>query len=423
MPCRLSEEEIVTLRVLNGKGKKKTEIASVLGVSEGAVRYHLRKADRGVVRDGRAEKPFKAEGFREVILAWYEAHRGGDRPVNVQDLYEHLVEQYGYEGSYRSVLRYVRRRYPRPKMRTYRRVETPAGAQSQTDWAEYPRVDVGRGPEPLSAFIMSLSYSRMPAVIWRRGKGQLSWLESHNEAYRRLGGVAAVNRIDNVKTAIAAGAGAWGRIHPVYRAYARAVGFHIDACAPRAGNAKGKVEAKVRLSRLRINPGKGPFDGMEELQAWSDKRVARWAEKAVCPATGRSVRASWEQECRWLRSVESLPTPFDVVVTRPVYKDCMISFEGRFYPVPFRYVGQRVEVRGCADTVEIWKDGRLLRAYPRHTPERVLSDPSCYEGEATDRVLPPAPLGRMGRKLEEIRTMPVAERPLDLYAALMEVAR
>ena len=80
---------------------------------------------------------------------------------------------------------------------------------------------------------MVLSHSRMPVVIWTRSENQLSWLKSHNEAYRRLGGVPAVNRIDNVKTAIARGAGAWGTINETYRAYALAVGFHIDACQPR----------------------------------------------------------------------------------------------------------------------------------------------------------------------------------------------
>jgi hypothetical protein len=91
--------------------------------------------------------------------------------------------------------------------------------------------------------------------------------------------------------------------------------------------------------------------------------------------------------------------------------------------VPFGYVGRRVEVRGCAGTVQILADGQVLREYPRHTDERLLLDPSCYEGEATDRVLPPQPLGRMGRELQEIFEMPVECRPLDLYEALAEVAR
>ena len=263
----------------------------------------------------------------------------------------------------------------------------------------------------------------MPAVIWRRRKDQLSWLESHNGAYERLCGVAAVNRIDNVKTAIACGAGAWGLINPVYRVYARAVGFHIDACQPGAHNAKGKVEAKVRLSRLRVNPGRHRFEGLDHLQAWTDERLVRWARKAPCPATGQSVYESWQREVELLRPPDHLPRPFDVAVTRPVEKDCMVRFEGRSYPVPFSFVGQLVEVRGCAETVQVWVGGQLLREHPRGTAARIVIDQSCYEGEATERVIPPPPLGRMGRRLEEIMQMPVEQRPLDLYAALAEAAR
>ena len=38
-------------------------------------------------------------------------------------------------------------------------------------------------------------------------------------------------------------------------------------------------------------------------------------------------------------------------------------------------------------------------------------------------VEPPVPLGRMGRRLQQILMQPVEQRPLDLYAALAEVAR
>lgn len=422
MARRLSEEEVLVIQVLAEKGQNHCQIARTVGVTEGAVRYHLRRAAEGAV-DGRGERSFQAESMSEVIAAWHAERKDERRPVNVRDLYEHLVAEYEYGGSYRSVLRYVRRHYPRPKLRTYRRVETPPGAQVQTDWGEYPRVDLGAGPEPLSAFIMVLSHSRKPAVVWSRKKDQLSWLSCHNAAFRRLAGVAAVNRIDNVKTAVAVGAGAWGEIHPVYRAYARAVGFHIDPCPPRAAEAKGKVEAKVRLSRLRLDPSHRRWEGLDELQATTDQRINAWAKRAECPATGRSVEASWEAELQRLAPLPLLPEPFDVAVTRPVHKDATVRFESRTYTVPFALVGQRVEVRGCADTVQVFAEGRVVAEYPRGSEERLLLDPACYEGEATDRVRPPTPLGKMGRKLQEIWQMPVEQRPVDLYAALSEVAR
>ena len=52
-----------------------------------------------------------------------------------------------------------------------------------------------------------------------------------------------------------------------------------------------------------------------------------------------------------------------------------------------------------------------------------MIDPVCYEGPGTADVLPPKPLGRMARKLQEITALPVERRPVDLYAALAEVAR
>lgn len=423
MPCRLSREEIVTIGVLAEKQETRSGIARTLGVTEGAVRYHLRRAAQGVV-DGRKDKPRRAAECAEAIKTWIAAKvEETDRPINVLDLYEYLKGEKQYPGSYKSVLRFVREQYPKPRMRTYRRVETPPGAQVQTDWGEYPRVDLGAGPEPLHAFVMTLSHSRKPAIVWRRGENQLHWLAAHNESFRRLGGIAASNRIDNTRTAIASGAGAWGVINLVYRTYARTVRFHIDACAPRAANAKGKVESKVRLSRLLVDPGRRRFDDLEHLQVWTDARIESWCEKTICPATGRTVQESWEQELSFLQALPDLPEPFDVVVTRPVHQDCMVLFEGRSYAVPFVHVGQRVEVRGCAETVQIIAQGALVREYPRGTEARILIDPSCYEGEATTRVLPPTPLGKMGRRLQELAQLPVEQRPIDLYAALAEVAR
>ena len=57
---------------------------------------------------------------------------------------------------------------------------------------------------------------------------QLAWHRVHNEAFKRLGGIAAVNRIDNLKTGVARGSGVWGEINEAYSAYARTMGFHVD---------------------------------------------------------------------------------------------------------------------------------------------------------------------------------------------------
>ena len=79
-------------------------------------------------------------------------------------------------------------------------------------------------------------------------------------------------RIDNVKTAIATGAGAWGKINETYQAFARDLKFHIDACQPRHPQAKGKVERAVQDLREVIDPYKLAAGSLEELQAETDRR-------------------------------------------------------------------------------------------------------------------------------------------------------
>jgi len=428
--AKLTREQIVTIEVLQERGQSQCQTARILGVSEGAVRYHLRRAREGAT-DGR-QKPSQIEqlGLAEAVAHWWQAQLeilGQHRPPSVQLLQEFLRAEYGYNGSYKSVRKFVRARYGRPPIRPFRRVETPPGAQTQSDWGEFHQVDLGDalGPTKLYAFVMVLSHSRKEAVVWSRSMDQLAWHRAHNEAYRRLGGVAAVNRIDNLKTGIAHGCGAWGQINEQYRVYARTMGFHIDACEVRAPEQKGKTERRVGDCKGLDIAGR-QFDGLEGLQAWTDADRAARASRRICPATGLTVAASWEAEKPFLRPLPALlPAPFDLVATAPVYKDCMVHFEGRSYAVPFLYAERTVEVHGCSGCVQILdpQTAVVLRSYPRHTQERILIDPSCYEGPGTAQVIPPKPLGRMARKLQELAALPVERRPMDLYAALAEVAR
>ncbi|HEX5107507.1 MAG TPA: IS21 family transposase [Vicinamibacterales bacterium] len=408
----------MTIAMLKEKGVPNTAIAQMLEVTEGAVRYHEKRRAEGAM-DGRARQAHKASRWAEVISAWMAA---SERP-NVAALHDRLVQEHGYIGSLRSVQRYVGCHFPKPPLRARRRVETPPGAQSQVDWAEHRGVWVGGQQADLYAFHMRLSHSRYGATIWSETKDQLAWQKCHVGAFQRLGGVAATTRVDNEKTAVSRGAGAFGEINASYRRFAQTMRFHVDACAPRTPQAKGKVERGIRTSR-GSDPRRRHWNSLAELQQQTDREDEQRARRRICPATGKTVYETWLEERRLLTPLpEILPEPFDVVVTRRVGIDCLVSFESRQYSVPFAYVGEMVEIRGCHATVQILADCRMLASHPRHTEARLVIDPKHFDGNATDRVLPPPPLGRMGLRLQEIAALEPQRRPINLYAALAEVAR
>lgn len=411
----------MTIKALASRGATNSQIARLLGVTEGAVRYQVKRFERGQA-DGRARQSFKADALSAVIDQWRISQ--GDGPINLAALHAWLWGEYGYTGSLRSVQRYWRHAYPAPVIRARRRVETPAGAQAQVDWAHFPGIIIAGIPTDLLALHMVLSFSRKQAIVWSPAKDMLAWLGCHSACFTRLGGVPATVRIDNEKTAISRGAGAWGVINPTYRRYAATMKFHIDACPPRQPQCKGKVERRVRDQRLAIHPYGRSYASLAELQQWTDARIEILSHERRCPATGSSVAQAWaEERGRLTRLPETLPEPFDLVATRQVGLDGLVSFEGRQYSVPFPLIGQRVEVRGTAGQVQILKACEVVATHPRATRARLVIDQAHYNGPSTEHVRAPPPLGRLGARIQELSQAPVAHRSIDLYAALAEVAR
>lgn len=321
----------------------------------------------------------------EVVEHWWNdqlENLPNERSPNVHQLWSYLVDEYAYSGSYKSVRKFVRERFPAAAKRPFRRIETPAGAQMQSDWLETNvrlRTLSGASLVKLYGFIMTLSHSRKTAVIWSESMAQLAWHHVHNEAFKRLGGIAAVNRIDNLKTG-----------------------------------------AFKCLDFARI------FDSVAMLQRYTDETLQRDSVVRKCPVTGESVHATWMKERELLRPLPAtMPEPFDLIKQASVYKDCTVRFEGRTYAVPYRFAYKTVEVRGCSGFVQIVdpNNGLVVKQFPRKTRELLLIDQDCYEPEIgsqepSDAVPRPLPLGRIARQIDELASQGVAMRSIDFYAAI-----
>jgi transposase len=107
--AKLKEHDIVCADVLQQRGESVRAIARRLSVDESTLRYRLGRARRSAP-DGRAQKPALCDRHAPLIAAWIQAQAKARRPESVTALYERLVGEHAYGGSYKAVIRYVRRR-------------------------------------------------------------------------------------------------------------------------------------------------------------------------------------------------------------------------------------------------------------------------------------------------------------------------
>jgi len=112
---KLDREARMTIKHLRSRGLSQSAIARLLGVTEGAVRYHAQR-QRDSAIDGRTRQVHLASEWDSHITTWLESLQKDD-PINLAVLHDYLVEEHKYPGSLRSIERYFRSHFPRPKKR------------------------------------------------------------------------------------------------------------------------------------------------------------------------------------------------------------------------------------------------------------------------------------------------------------------
>src|SRR5262249_20581003 len=126
-------EQVQTLKLM---GQSNAQIGQALGVCEGTVRYHLRRQGS---TDGRKNRRRRLDALASAIDNWILAHYpsadigDAEPPVHLRALHDWPRREHAYEGSHRSVVRYVRKRHPRLRLRCYARVQANEGSEPRLD--------------------------------------------------------------------------------------------------------------------------------------------------------------------------------------------------------------------------------------------------------------------------------------------------
>ena len=287
-----------------------------------------------------------------------------------------LVRDYGFEGSYNTVRRYVERRvHAAPKRLT--------------------RPGIGA--------VVRDSFCRLTG-----SQDLVTFWACHRAAFQHFGGVPHELLYDRTKTVVRQHVGKDVTLeqrifHPEALASAHHYGFSMRLCRAYRAKTKGKVESDVPYVRERLLRGHS-FTSYEEANiAWLswNEEVAR---QRVHGTHGEVVAVRAERDRAALLPLP--PTAYLVVerTTRVVARDGFFSFEGRRYHVPDPKPGERVELVLGAEEIEVHStvDGRRLARHERGRPVRILPDP-IEESVSLAQVLSALPDPEVHR------------RPLDRY--------
>jgi len=149
----------------------------------------------------------------------------------------------GFDGTVRTVRRFVAALRPEPVIEPIQRFETAPGHQAQMDWGEY-RV----GDEKVYAFVGVLGFSRWMYVEYTTSMRSEVLVACHRRMFSDFGGVPREVLYDNMKTVVTH-RNAYGRgrhrFHDGIKALAADHGYRPRLCRPYRPQTKGKVERAV----------------------------------------------------------------------------------------------------------------------------------------------------------------------------------
>jgi transposase len=189
-----------------------------------------------------------------------------------------MLQERGYTGSVQQLRRVVRTLRPQRPKEAFLRLESLPGEAAQVDWADFGSVEIGRARRRLSAFVMTLSYSRALYVEFFFGQTLVNFLRGHVRAFEHFGGVARTLLTDNLRSVVLERRGDQICFHPRYLELAGHYCFQAKPCHVARGNEKGRVERSIRYLRESFFVARN----FTTLSAFNEKVWAWCAKVAAC---------------------------------------------------------------------------------------------------------------------------------------------
>jgi transposase len=370
------------LRLLWDCGLSQRQVSICCGVSKTAVSECGARARRsGLVwaeaqplgdeeLEARLYPPAQAvPSERRAAVDWASVHQELKRKgVTLQLLWEEYqqLEPQGYRYSRYCELYQLWRRRVDVTMRQVHR----AGETLFVDYCgpTVPVCDAATGEvreAQVFVAVWGASNYTFAEATWTQGLAD--WLGSHVRAFEFSGGLPETVVIDNLRSGVSKACRYEPELNRTYHELAQHYGVAVLPARVRKPRDKAKVEVGVQvverwiLARLRHRR----FFSLSELNAAIRELLCRLNERPF-----RKLPGSRQTQFESLERPALRPLPAERFVYAEwkkarVHIDYHVEIEGHCYSVPYQLVGQAVEARLTAKTVEIFARGRRVASHRR----------------------------------------------------------
>lgn len=377
---RLSVQIIVDIVYRLRAGQSVRAICRDLGHSRGTVRRYRDLAKRRGYLDSAGPLPEPAEVLAQLgpafpapgsnvssVEPYGEVVEGLlEQGVEMVAIHQRLCRHYGYQGSYSSVRRFVRRLRPR-RREVVVRIETAPGQQAQVDFG-----GAGKMRDPATGrlrqawcFVMTLCWSRHQYVEFVFDQRMETWIGCHRRALESFGGVPRELVVDNLKAAVLRAALDDQKLAEPYRKLAQHYGTLVHPCRPGMPQHKGKAENGVHYVQRNLLAVEQPADLGE-----ANRAAKVWVVEVAGVRDHGTTHVPPLRRFREEEQAALLPLPEEPFSLREVrgvrvHRDCHVQIDRSWYSAPFRHVGRKLDAHLYDHTVQLYDGVTLLVTHPR----------------------------------------------------------
>jgi transposase len=316
----------------------------------------------------------QCEGWREPI------EQGIAAGLSAQRIYQDLVREEGFGGSYDAVKRFVRRLTQQADP-PFQRIEVEPGAEAQVDFGQGAWVmeaDRRRRPH-LFRVVLSHSRKAYSEVVWRQTTE--NFIRALENAFRHFGGVPRTLVIDNLRAAVKRVDWFEPELNPKVEEFCQHYDTVILPTRPAMPRHKGKIEAGVKYAQNNALKGRR----FESLAA-QNQFLADWERTVADTRIHGTTRQQVGKIFQEIERSRLLPLPTSLFPAfeegqRCVHRDGYIELQKAYYSVPPEYVGRQVWVRWESRLVRVFNQRRQeVALHARVEPGKFATDPHHLHG-------------------------------------------